>query len=65
MIDIGIALTWFAISALSVVGLSAYKRAVATDEQETELTGFPFDGWPGSLDARAIGAYPQAPAIRR
>jgi hypothetical protein len=65
MIDIGVALAWLVISAFSVVGLSAYARAARIDEQETELTGFPFDGWHSSLDTQAIGAYPQASAVRR
>lgn len=65
MIDIGVALAWLVISAFSVVGLSAYARAAAIDEQEAELAGFPFDGWPSSMDTQAIGAYPQTPAVRR
>lgn len=65
MVDIGVALAWIVISAFSVLGLSAYARATAIDEQEAELAGFPLDVWSGSLDAHAIGAHARAPAVHR
>ena len=42
MIDIGVAVTWIAISALSAKGLAALARAASAPESETE---------PLSLDA--------------
>lgn len=37
MVDIGVALTWIAFSAVSVKGLSAFARAAATTGGEAEL----------------------------
>ena len=37
MVDIGVALTWIAISAASAKGLSAFARATAMSETEDEL----------------------------
>jgi hypothetical protein len=37
MVDIGVALTWIAISAASAKGLSAFARATAMSETENEL----------------------------
>jgi hypothetical protein len=37
MIDLGIAITWLAISAASMKGLSAFARAAATNGSEAEL----------------------------
>jgi hypothetical protein len=36
MVDIGVALTWIAISAASAKGLSAFARATATTDADTE-----------------------------
>lgn len=37
MTDIGLALTWAAISAASAIGLAAFGRAVAARRQEDDL----------------------------
>jgi hypothetical protein len=37
MVDLGLALTWIAISAASAKGLSAFARATATSDTEEEL----------------------------
>ncbi len=41
MIDIGLALTWTAISAASAIGLAAFGRAAAASREEDDLA------WPG------------------
>jgi hypothetical protein len=37
MVDVGVALTWIAISAVSAKGLSVFARAAATNDTEAEL----------------------------
>jgi hypothetical protein len=43
MVDFGVAIAWLAISAVSVVGLSAYARTIAASLAENELAAFAFD----------------------
>jgi hypothetical protein len=44
MADLGVALTWIAISAASVKGLSAFARAAITESVEAESTPIAGDG---------------------
>lgn len=45
MVDVGVALTWIAISAVSAKGLSAFARAAAaTNDTEAELASLTDDG---------------------
>jgi hypothetical protein len=38
MVDLGVAITWIAISAASVKGLSAFARAAAMNDTEAEAS---------------------------
>jgi hypothetical protein len=44
MVDVGVALTWIAISAVSAKGLSAFARAAATNDTEAEPASLTDDG---------------------
>jgi cytochrome oxidase assembly protein ShyY1 len=44
MVDLGLALTWIAISAASAKGLTVFARAVATGDTEAELASLTVDG---------------------
>jgi hypothetical protein len=57
MADLGVALTWLAISAASVKGLSAFARAAITDNAEAESALLAGEG---SLGHEAL--YPLAPS---
>jgi hypothetical protein len=58
MIDIGLALTWAAISAASAKGLSVLARTAASDDLETE-PGMPTIDASAALGGlRSIGAAP-------
>jgi hypothetical protein len=65
MVDIGVAIAWIVISSLSVVALSAYARAAATCEPETEFAGLAIDGGSGLLDVYAIGVHSLASTAHR
>jgi hypothetical protein len=56
MIDLGVALTWAAISAASVKGLALLARAAATGEQEGEQTALAVDAAITLPGLRSIGA---------
>jgi hypothetical protein len=56
MIDFWVAITWFAISAASVVGLSAYVRATTTGLGDIELAMFILDSQPVCEDVYFLGA---------
>jgi hypothetical protein len=43
MVDVGVALTWIAMSAASAKGLSVFARAAATSDTEAELASFTGD----------------------
>jgi hypothetical protein len=70
MIDVGIALTWIAMSAASAKGLAVLARAVATSDTETKLTALavedrvlhdgtdPLDVWKGSRLLRREPTWP-------
>jgi hypothetical protein len=46
MVDVGVALTWIAISAVSAKGLSVFTRATATNDTEAELASLTGEsGW--------------------
>ncbi|HXC46517.1 MAG TPA: hypothetical protein VNU24_07920 [Solirubrobacteraceae bacterium] len=59
MIDIGLALTWAAISVASAKGLSALARTAASRESELELA-IPTDTNVALSGLRSIGAAPGA-----
>jgi hypothetical protein len=40
MVDLGVAITWIAISAASAKGLSVFARAATTNDTETEPAAF-------------------------
>jgi hypothetical protein len=44
MVDLGVALTWIAISAASAKGLSALARAAATSDADAELAALTGEG---------------------
>ncbi len=59
MIDLGVALTWAAISAASVKGLSVLARAAATSN-EAELGSLPSDASSTFTGLRSIGSGPHS-----
>lgn len=65
MVDVGVAITWIVISAVSVIGLSAYARAAAISGANAELASyaFAFHDMHGPEDVYAIGAHPRLPAV--
>lgn len=65
MVDLGVAIAWIVISAVSVVGLSAHVRAAAAIDVDSELACSTLHGRPGSEDLYALGARPLKPATRR
>ncbi len=44
MVDLGVAITWIAISAASAKGLSAFARAAVMNDVETEPAALTGDG---------------------
>jgi hypothetical protein len=54
MVDLGVALTWMVISAASAKGLSAFARAVASNEIQEELAAGMRDDRP-ARDDRTTG----------
>lgn len=54
MADIGVALTWIAISAASVKGLSAFARATATSNTEEEIASLGIEDFPAHRDLRPV-----------
>lgn len=58
MIDIGLALTWAAISAASAKGLSVLARTAASGDGDTELAASPDWSGPALEGLRSIGAAP-------
>lgn len=65
MIDLGVALAWISISAVSVVGLSAYVRAATISGTDAELASCAFDDRHDSHDAYLLDAYPMRPIFSR
>lgn len=63
MVDFWIAITWFAISAVSVVGLSAYAHATATYLSDSELATFVFDNQSVCEDVYFLGAHSTRPSF--
>ncbi len=58
MIDIGLALTWAAISAASAKGLSVLARTAASDDMELEPAMPTFEASAALSGLRSIGAAP-------
>ena len=58
MIDIGLALTWAAISAASAKGLSVLARTAANGETESDLAMPTIDASAALSGLRSIGAAP-------
>ena len=63
MIDLGVAVTWIAISAVSVKGLTVFPRAAAAADPDTELTIFPAEG-SSSYDGYPIEALGHPQSLR-
>lgn len=58
MVDLGVALTWIAISAAGAKGLSVFARAAATNDREAELASLTFDDDSAYDDPYPIDAFP-------
>jgi hypothetical protein len=54
MADVGVALTWIALSAASVKGLSAFARAATTRNTEEEIASLGVEGSSALRDLRPI-----------
>jgi hypothetical protein len=65
MVAISIALAWSAITAASVIALSAFGRAAATRAGEVDLTWFPLDGEPCTAAVHDLDTPPQVLIKRR
>jgi hypothetical protein len=61
MIDIGVALTWAALSAASIKGLAVLARAAANDEQDGEVSISASEASLALPGLRSIGAAPRRP----
>jgi hypothetical protein len=59
MIDLGVAVTWIAISAVSAKGLTIFARAAAAADLDAELAASPAEGGSGydgqGLPVLAVG----------
>jgi hypothetical protein len=63
MVDLWVAITWLAISAASVVGLSAYARVTATGLGESERATFTFMDQLTLEDIYTVRSHPMLPPI--
>ncbi len=64
MVDLGVALTWIAISAASAKGLSVLARAAAMGETDAEMVALVGEGTLAHDDLHAIGGSPCLPRGR-
>jgi hypothetical protein len=61
MVDLGVALTWIALSAASVKGLSVLARAVARGDADAEAAALAGEGMSAPDELYWIGSSPRLP----